>query len=219
MQCQIHPDQYVLPGKDCPRCNKALWEADHERKKTERLALSRKYNFHKFYTPKPVNAEGKPIKTKADYRKGLKVKLQSEWRKLMYEYYSKIEYNLDGYKCTLADFCWIERKRFFNPEGVRKHIMSVAHISHYYPKGEHYLMWTCPVNSGVLNHNQNVNKQGNVIAMEPMMLYVWGEQRVKEMKELAEYNKDQMRRGLVRSSPSNEWLLAEIEKVKTMVIR
>lgn len=186
----------------------ALWVADHDRKKAEHRKAKTKYS--------PFNRVA--VSKKTSYREGLKNRLQREWRKLMYGYYSKIEYSLNGYRCTLADFCWIEKKRFFNPEGARKHIMSVAHVSHYYPKGEHYLMWTHPVNSGILGHNQNVNKQGNVIAMEPMMVYVWGEARVREMKEQAEHYRDQIRKGVFPSVPTNEWFLAEIEHLKKMTI-
>lgn len=195
-QCKIHPDQYVQPGKDCNECNKALWEADHKRKKDE--AQSSRYKFNRF----------QPSKKSNDLDKYLD-KLQSTWRGIIYPVYQTL---------GLAGQCWTCSRRFWNiPKGSRT-VFNVPHIAHYYAKGDLYPLWCDPENSGVCCYDCNVNLPQNVPKLVFRLLEVWGPVRMEALHEKARMVMDQIHRGQIRKKPDSLWLIGKIQDTRGMVI-
>lgn len=140
----------------------------------------------------------KPTTKSGQDRAKLKMKLQSLWSKHMKSYYQE----------RGLYHCWITGKTSLK-SGIHG-----MHVSHYFPKGVLWQLWTVPENSGICTYDQNVNKPETVGMMRSKMVKVWGELRIKELEEKAEYHKRMMAIGAEPKRPPEEWLLANIHELK-----
>lgn len=140
-----------------------------------------------------------PSDEKTKYRNALKTKLQALHSKNMKALYKEMG----------VYYCWISKKSN-NQTGLFS-----LHVSHYYPKGDIWQLWTDPVNSGLSTYNENVNKPQTVTQMRAMMIKVWGVDKVNELDIRAEEYSIRIKMGLDPKYPTDLWLMGKISELKS----
>ncbi|NOT37345.1 MAG: hypothetical protein HOP11_08210 [Saprospiraceae bacterium] len=150
----------------------------------------------KIATKKQFNTVNKSELTK--YRENLKKRLQDKISKLIKAYYKE----------RGLYYCWIKGNTT-NVKGLYS-----LHASHYYAKGDIWQLWCSPVNIGLSSYDQNVNNPQNVTSMRRKMIEVWGEEKVKELDKKADHFRMQIKLGIDKSKPTNEWMLGMMEILK-----
>ncbi|MEP7198031.1 MAG: hypothetical protein ABI851_16045 [Saprospiraceae bacterium] len=136
-------------------------------------------------------------KTKNDTT-NLKTRLQLLWSKKMKELYKEKGYYYD----------WIDGK------GSERTGLFGLHVSHYYPKGEIWQLWTDPVNSGISSYDNNVNNAHTVTMMRGVMIDIWGIDKVNDLDERAELWRKKMSMGIEKRRPDAFQLMAMIQDLK-----
>jgi hypothetical protein len=182
-------------GGFCPSCN------------SDKISLWKKSEKEKAQHRKKYEATAQRRLSQNHERKNLKASLQYHWRKKIFPYYEKLK---------LTDFCWINKEHRFHPD-IKGRLYS-AQVSHYYAKSHLYQLWCDPVNSGICCYRCNVDKPEIVAAMEPMMVEVWGKQRIDDLKGNAEMYLERINKGIDRKYPKDEWFMGMIALVKKMKI-
>lgn len=107
--------------------------------------------------------------------------------------------------------CWICHK----PVLVKgSHIMNTVHCSHFYPKS---IYWNLAYNEENLScccYNCNVNNPGTVPALRNKLVSIHGEQKIKELDNLAEQFMIKVNTKQLKSRPDELYLLAIINELK-----
>ena len=93
-------------------------------------------------------------------------------------------------------------------------VTDTAHCGHYYPKSTHWEIAYNECNSGIQCYMCNCNSQGIIPAMRNKLVEVWGEDKIKELDNLAEKFMIEKRSGIKKSKPPEMWLIGQIELLK-----
>lgn len=187
--CEKHTCFYTKFCHECNQENIKLVKEYHRKAKKKDNVFGRTYK----------------VSDKSKLRDKLKNKLQAEWRKVIYPFYKKR---------GLAERCWIQGTRIINQKGSSR--FWTGQVSHFYGKGDIWQLWIDPVNSGICSYDTNINKQSIVARMEPMMVRVWGQERVDELKRKSEIYSFRIKTGQDPRFPPIDWLYASIEECKRM---
>lgn len=147
-----------------------------------------------------IKEQKKKGKSGSSYRDNLKKRLQNEWSRLVKNYLKE-----QG-----LYYCWITGKTT-----LVKGLYSL-HVSHYYPKGELWQLWTDPVNSGLSTYNENVNKSHTVTQMREIMVKLWGKEEVNNLDKRAEEARQRIKLGVDTKYPTDMWLLGQIQLLKSI---
>lgn len=202
--------------KDGTECNTCKWIEWDKRKKTGKATNSiqktynkkinsiAKANEKKKENQKLVkeilakNPTAKVVKQNTKSRAELKANLQSLWS-AKFKIWAK-ENNLY--------YDWITGEK---KEGKK---LFSFHVSHYFSKSIYWMLWTHPVNSGILTYDQNVNKAHNIAAMRPMMVKIHGKKEVDKLEALQQEYDLKLKTGQMKSQPPIDWLIAQIQELK-----
>jgi len=189
--CEKHGEFYKT---FCNSCNQELIRLAKE---SARAAKKKQNVFGRTYKVSQKSAD----------RQKIKDKLQEAWRRVIYPFYEKK---------GLTSFCWITGNRLFKQKGVNR--LWNPHVSHYYAKSKIWQLWCDPVNSGICSYDTNINNQSTVAEMEPMMIKVWGKERVDELKRKRDIYDLRIKTGQDPRFPPIDWMLSMIEECKKMKI-
>ena len=170
----------------CSLCNTENYKKRKFVKKSESIKLKSKF-------------KNIPKDEKTKNRDKLKTKLQALHSKKMKELYKEMG----------VYYCWITGK-----STLTKGLFSL-HVSHYYPKGDIWQLWTDPINSGLSTYNENVNKPQTVTQMRRMMIKVWGIDKVNELDIRADEYSARIKMGIDPKYPTDLWLMGKISELKS----
>lgn len=146
-------------------------------------------------------AESKGSATKPSERKKLKDKAQALFSKII-----------------KAKYC---KGKFVNCSTCGKPVLSkgtsiinTAHCGHYYPKSTHWELAYLEFNAMPECYMCNCNTQGIIPAMRNKLVEVWGEEKIKELDNMAEKFINEKKSGIKKSQPPEMWLIGQIELLK-----
>lgn len=212
-QCKIHLDTYYPPNGQCILCLRNNSTTKRTQEKAEQQVVKvynkkmtaiakqqekRKENTKLIKEILAKNPTAKVVKQNTKSRAEYKNELQALWSK----------YFKTWAKENNIYFDWITGEK---KEGKK---LFSFHVSHYFSKSIYWMLWTHPVNSGILTYDQNVNKAYNIAAMRPMMVKIHGKKEVDKLEALQQEYDLKLKTGQMKSQPPVDWLIAQIQELK-----